>query len=49
MKFSEVFTALQTGVMDGQENPFTQIYQREAPGGAEVPVALRATSTRRRT
>ena len=26
MKFSEVFAALQTGVMDGQENPFTQIY-----------------------
>ena len=26
MKFSEVFSALQTGVMDGQENPFTQIY-----------------------
>ena len=26
LKFSEVFTALQTGVMDGQENPFTQIY-----------------------
>ncbi|UCE32842.1 MAG: TRAP transporter substrate-binding protein [Burkholderiales bacterium] len=26
MKFSEVFTALQTGVMDGQENPFTQIW-----------------------
>src|SRR5687767_2634977 len=26
MKFSKVFTALQTGVMDGQENPFTQIY-----------------------
>jgi tripartite ATP-independent transporter DctP family solute receptor len=26
MKFSELFTALQTGVMDGQENPFTQIY-----------------------
>ena len=25
MKFSEVFTDLQTGVMDGQENPFTQI------------------------
>jgi len=25
MKFSEVFTALQTGVMDGQENPFAQI------------------------
>jgi len=23
MKFSEVFTALQTGVMDGQENPFS--------------------------
>jgi TRAP-type transport system periplasmic protein len=26
MKFSEVFTALQTGVMDGQENPLTQIF-----------------------
>lgn len=26
MKFSEVFTALQTGVMDGQENPLAQIY-----------------------
>jgi len=26
MAFSEVFVALQTGVMDGQENPFTQIY-----------------------
>ncbi len=26
MKFSELFTALQTGVMDGQENPYTQIY-----------------------
>jgi tripartite ATP-independent transporter DctP family solute receptor len=26
MKFSELFTALKTGVMDGQENPFTQIY-----------------------
>jgi tripartite ATP-independent transporter DctP family solute receptor len=26
MKLSEVFTALQTGVMDGQENPFPQIY-----------------------
>jgi len=26
MEFSEVFLALQTGVMDGQENPFSQIY-----------------------
>ncbi|HEX9904866.1 MAG TPA: TRAP transporter substrate-binding protein [Propylenella sp.] len=26
LSFSEVFTALQTGVMDGQENPLTQIY-----------------------
>jgi tripartite ATP-independent transporter DctP family solute receptor len=26
MKFSELFIALQTGVMDGQENPFAQIY-----------------------
>jgi tripartite ATP-independent transporter DctP family solute receptor len=26
LAFSEVFTALKTGVMDGQENPFAQIY-----------------------
>jgi TRAP-type transport system periplasmic protein len=26
MSFSEVFTALQTGTMDGQENPYAQIY-----------------------
>lgn len=26
MSFAEVFTALQTGVVDGQENPLTQIY-----------------------
>jgi tripartite ATP-independent transporter DctP family solute receptor len=26
MKFSELFTALQTGVMDGEENPLIQIY-----------------------
>ena len=26
MKFSELFTALQTGVMDGEENPLTQIW-----------------------
>jgi tripartite ATP-independent transporter DctP family solute receptor len=26
MEFKEVFVALQTGVMDGQENPFAQIY-----------------------
>jgi tripartite ATP-independent transporter DctP family solute receptor len=25
MEFSEVFTALQTGVMDGQENPYTNV------------------------
>jgi len=25
MSFSEVFTALQTGTMDGQENPYAQI------------------------
>ena len=26
MALAEVFVALQTGVMDGQENPFTHIY-----------------------
>lgn len=26
MEFSELFVALQTGVMDGQENPYTNIY-----------------------
>ena len=26
MPFAEVYSALQSGVMDGQENPFTQIY-----------------------
>jgi TRAP-type C4-dicarboxylate transport system substrate-binding protein len=26
MAFSEVFVALQTGVIDGQENPYTNIY-----------------------
>jgi tripartite ATP-independent transporter DctP family solute receptor len=26
LQFSELFSALQTGVMDGQENPFTNIY-----------------------
>jgi tripartite ATP-independent transporter DctP family solute receptor len=29
MKLSEVFTALQTGVMDGQENPYTQTYSQK--------------------
>ena len=29
MALSEVFVALQTGVMDGQENPLTQIYSRK--------------------
>jgi TRAP-type transport system periplasmic protein len=29
MKLSEVFTALSTGVMDGQENPLTQTYSQK--------------------
>ena len=29
MKLSEVFTALQTGVMDGEENPLSQIYSQK--------------------
>ena len=48
MKFSELFTALQTGVMDGQENPFTQIYSascRKCRSSCRCP----ATSTRRPT
>lgn len=31
MAFSEVFTALQTGVMDGQENPLAQIWSAKFP------------------
>src|SRR3982750_2694471 len=33
MKFSELFTALQTGVMDGEENPLTQIYSGKVQEG----------------
>ena len=29
MELKEVFVALQTGVMDGQENPLTQIYSQK--------------------
>ena len=38
MAFSEVFVALQTGVIDGQENPLTQHRLGQVPGGAEVSV-----------
>lgn len=31
MSFSEVFTALQTGVIDGQENPLAQIWSAKFP------------------
>jgi len=31
MSFSEVFVALQTGVIDGQENPYTNIYAAKFP------------------
>ena len=41
MAFSEVFTALQTGVIDGQENPYAQICVGQVPGGAEVSVGHR--------
>ena len=54
MAFSEVFTALKTGVIDGQENPLTQIYAGKfqevqkylsMTGHVYSPVYL-ATSTR---
>jgi TRAP-type transport system periplasmic protein len=48
MAFSEVFTALQTGVMDGQENPYAQIGRpssRRCRSTSRSP----ATSTRRPT
>ena len=41
MKFSEVFTALQTGVMDGAGESVHADLLGEAAGGAEVPVAVR--------
>ena len=31
MSFSEVFVALQTGVIDGQENPYTDIWSAKFP------------------
>ena len=55
MALSEVFVALQTGVMDGQENPLTQIYSSKfqevqkflsMTGHVYTPAYL-ATGTRR--
>ncbi len=37
MSFGEVFTSLQQGVIDGQENPTAIIIQQQALRGAEVP------------
>ena len=42
MEFKEVFVALQTGVMDGQENPLGADLSGEVPRGAEIPVVHRA-------
>ena len=42
MAFTEVFTALQQGTVDGQENPLSVIIVGQARPGAEVPVAHRA-------
>ena len=39
MAFSEVYQALQTGVVDGTENPPSNFYTAEDAGSAEVPGA----------
>ena len=41
LAYGEVFAALQAGVMDGQENPFPQIYGGEVLRSAKVPVPVR--------
>ena len=37
MPFPELYTALETGTVDGQENPFSNIISRQDVRGAEVP------------
>ena len=37
MPFPELYTALETGAVDGQENPAPSILTRQAQRGAEVP------------
>ena len=41
MAFSEVYQALQTGVVDGTENPPSELLHAEDARGAEVPDAVR--------
>ena len=48
MPLSEVFVALQTGVMDGQENPLAQIYASKFQE-VQTYLSLTVTCTRRRT
>jgi TRAP-type transport system periplasmic protein len=48
MAFSDVFTALQTGVMDGQENPYTQIWSAKFQE-VQKYLSITGTSTRRPT
>ena len=42
MAFSDVFTALKTGVIDGQENPYAQIWSAKFQEVQKVPVDHRA-------
>ncbi|MGL1834909.1 hypothetical protein ACKVEX_15040 [Rhodocyclaceae bacterium SMB388] len=49
MALSEVFVAVQTGGMDGQDNPFTQIYSskfQETPGVVRSPAPMLGQHTR---
>ncbi|MEZ5739782.1 MAG: TRAP transporter substrate-binding protein [Burkholderiaceae bacterium] len=49
MAFSDVFTALKTGVIDGQENPYAQIYGRPSSRRCKSACRSPATCTRRPT
>ena len=45
MAFSEVYQALQTGVVDGTENPPSNFYTQKHARGAEVPARSPTTAT----
>ena len=49
MPYPELYTALETGTVDGQENPFSNVVFRQDVRGAEAPRRSPTTSTTRRS